>query len=135
MNLDAVAGELAAALRTIAGLNVPEWGVQRVHPPFALVAMPEQVTYDATYQRARDVIEDWPVLVLVAHPTKPEARRTVAAYADGSGPMSVKAAIEGHTYTALTAVRVASAQFDTVVYAGVDYLAAMFQLEISGEGA
>ena len=135
MNLESVAGELAAALRTIDGLNVPEWGVQRVHPPFALVPMPERVTYDNTYQRGRDVIEDWPVLVLVANPAKPEARRAVTAYADGSGPKSVKQAIESHTYTALTAVRVASVDFDVVSYAGPDYLAAMFHLEISGEGA
>lgn len=135
MNLDDVAAELGAALGTIAGLNVPEWGVQRVTPPFALIPLPEQVTYDATYGRGSDRIEDWPVLVLVAHPTKPEARRAVAEYADGSGPKSVKAAIEAHEYTACDSVTVQTAEFDVVTYAGTDYLAAMFHLDITGKGA
>ncbi|MET9303199.1 hypothetical protein ABZX66_28150 [Micromonospora aurantiaca] len=133
MDLDAVAGELGDALKTI-GLNVPEWGVQRVAPPFGLVPLPERVDFDNTYQRGRDVVPDWPLLVLLANPTKPETRRAIAEYAAGSGPKSVKAAIEDHAYTALTAVRVAWAEFDVVSYAGVDYLAGMFHLEISGEG-
>lgn len=134
MDLDAIAGELGDALETI-GLNVPEWGVQRVHPPFALIPVPERVTFDAGYGRGADQIEDWPVLVLVAHPTKPEARRAIAEFADGSGPKSVKAAVEDHEYMACDSVRVASAEFDVVSYAGTDYLAAMFHLEIMGKGA
>lgn len=134
MNLDDVADELGAALATT-GLNVPEWGVQRVSPPFALIPLPEEITYDMTYGRGGDRIEDWPVLVLLAHPTKPETRRAIAEYADGSGPKSVKAAVEAHTYTACDTVRVGRAEFDVVSYAGTDYLAAMFHLDISGKGA
>ncbi|TDB71802.1 hypothetical protein E1211_15235 [Micromonospora sp. 15K316] len=135
MNLDDVAGELGAALRTIDGLNVPEWGVDRVHPPFALIPLPDPITYDTTHGRGSDRIEDWPVLVLVAKPTQPAARRAIAEYADGSGPKSVKAAIEARTYTSCDSVRVATAEFDVVTYAGTDYLAAMFHLDITGKGA
>lgn len=135
MNLDEVAGELRTALQTIDGLNVPEWGVQRISPPAAVIALPERVDYDDTYQRGRDVIPDLLVLVLVANPAQPAARREVAGYAAGGGAQSVKAAVEAGTYTALTAVRVVWCEFDVVSYAGTDYLAAMFHLEISGEGA
>ena len=135
MNLDDVAAELATALKTIDGLRVPDWGVQKVSPPFALIPLPEQVTYDATYGRGSDRIEDWPVMVLVANPTQPQARRAVAEYAAGSGTKSVKAAVEAHTYTACDSVTVESAEFDVVSYAGTDYLAAMFHLDITGKGA
>lgn len=135
MNLDDVAAELATALGTIDGLNVPAWGVQRVTPPFALIPLPEQIAYDLTYGRGEDRIEDWPLLVLLARPTDPETRRAIAEYAAGSGPKSVKQVVEAHTFTSCSSVRVTSAEFDVVSYAGVEYLAAMFHLDIAGQGA
>ena len=135
MNVDEVAAELGAALDTIPDLNVPEWGVQRVSPPFAVVPLPERVDYDDTYQRGTDRIEDWPVMVLVPHPTKPEARRAIAPYADGSGAQSVKAAVEAYAFTACTTPRVEWSEFDVVSFAGTDYLAAIFHLNIKGPGS
>lgn len=135
MDLEAVAGELADALGVIEGLSVPEWGVQRIHPPAALITLPDRIEYDDTYQRGADRIPDWSVVVLMARPTDPGARRSIAAYAAGSGPKSVKAAIEAHTYTACGEPRVTSADFDVLTYAGTDYLAAVFHLDITGEGA
>ncbi|MGA5306515.1 hypothetical protein [Micromonospora taraxaci] len=137
MDVQIIADELSAALKTIDGLTVPEWGVQRVSPPFALIPLPdgEGITYDLTYGRGGDRIPDWPVLVLIDRPARPESRRAIAAYATGSGATSVKEAIEGHTYTACDPPRVASCEFDVVSYAGTDYLAAMFHLDISGKGA
>lgn len=130
-----MAGELADALAAIDGLNVPEWGVQRINPPAAIITLPERVEYDAAYQRGADEVPDWTVIVLVARPTDPEARRSIAGYAAGSGPKSVKQAIEAHAYTACGEPRVTSADFDVMSYAGTDYLAAIFHLAISGEGA
>ena len=135
MDVQAIADELGEALKAIAGLTVPEWGVQRVSPPFALIPLPDAVTYDLTYGRGGDRIEDWPLLVLIDRPARPESRRAIAEYAAGSGPSSVKQAIEDHTYTACDPPRVTSCEFDVVSYAGTDYLAAMFHLDISGKGA
>jgi hypothetical protein len=135
MDLEQVAANLAAALGAIEGLNVPEWGVQQIRPPAALITLPERVEYDAAYARGADHIPDWTVIVLVARPTDPEARRTIAGYAVGAGAKSVKAAIEAHTYTACDPPRVTSAEFDVLKYAGNDYLAAIFHLDISGKGA
>ena len=134
MNLDDVAEEIRAALGTIDGLSTPEWGVQRIHPPAAVIALPEEVTYDLTYGRGMDRIEDWQVLVLVANPTRPEARRQIARYADGAGAQSVKAAIEAHEYEHCDSVTVKSAAFDVVSYAGTEYLAVMFPLDVAGKG-
>lgn len=135
MNIEQVAEELRTALGTIAGLNVADWGVQRVHPPAALVSLPERVDYDQTYGRGSDQLSDVVVLVLVARPADPEARKAIAAYADGSGARSVKAAIEAGAYTSCDEVHVTSAEFDVVTYAGTEYLAAMFHLDITGKGA
>ncbi|MFJ8687194.1 hypothetical protein [Micromonospora wenchangensis] len=133
MDLEAVVDEVRAALGAIAGLSRPEWGVQRIHSPAAVISLPE-IAYDQTYGRGSDQF-DLPVLVLVARPTSPEARREIAEYAAGAGPRSVKAAVEAHQYTAADEVTVVSAEFDVVTYAGNDYLAAQFNLEIVGRGA
>jgi hypothetical protein len=136
VNLEDVAGELAAALATIEGLHVVEWGVERIPAlPAAVIALPERLDYDATYGRGSDRIPDQTVLVLKDRPATPEARRVIAEFAVGSGPKSVKAVIEGYTYAACDTPRVVWVEFDAVSYAGVEYLAAMFHLDIAGRGA
>lgn len=135
VNLNDVVNEVRQALDSIDGLSVPEWGVQLIQPPAALVALPERIDYDQTYVRGVDQITDLPVLVLVARPTEPESRRVIAAYADGSGPRSVKAAIEGRTYVSCDDVTVVWAEFEAVTYAGTEYLACVFHLDITGKGA
>ncbi|HEY9338825.1 MAG TPA: hypothetical protein VIQ79_30535 [Kribbella sp.] len=135
MNLEEVAGELTLALKTITGLRVPPWGVESISPPAAVIALPERIDYDATYGRGSDRFPDLAVIVLVGQPEQRSARKTIAAYADGSGAKSVKAKLEAYTYTSCDSVRVAWAEFDTARYAGTDYLAAIFHLDIVGKGA
>jgi hypothetical protein len=137
MNLADVAEEIRAALDTIAGLRVPEWGEQRINPPAALVMLPERISYDETYGRGCDRYPDVEVLVLVPNPTTWRAVQDLAPYADGSGSKSVKQAVEAYPYTACDpgAVRVAWCEFDVVKYADVPYLAAIFHLDITGDGA
>ncbi|MEK8107411.1 hypothetical protein NKG94_23840 [Micromonospora sp. M12] len=60
MDLADLAGELAEALGAIEGLNVPEWGVQRVASPAVVITLPERIDYDATYGRGSDHIRTWP---------------------------------------------------------------------------
>jgi hypothetical protein len=135
VNLEAVAAELSTALETITGLRVPPWGIERISPPAAVIALPERIDYDSTYGRGSDRWPDLAVIVLVGQPAARSARKAIAAYADGSGAKSVKVAIEAHTYTACDSVRVAWAEFDTAKYAGTDYLACIFHLDITGKGA
>ncbi|MEU5938641.1 hypothetical protein ABZ807_05535 [Micromonospora sp. NPDC047548] len=136
MNLEAVAVDLSTALKTITGLRVPPWGVEKITPPAAIIALPERITYDGTYGRGSDQYPDLTVVVLVGKPAERSARKAVAAYADGSGPKSVKEAIEAHTYSSCDSVRVAWAEFDEARYnAGGPYLAAIFHLDITGKGA
>lgn len=134
MNLDQVAAELTTALRTISGLRVPPWGVEKITPPAAIIALPERIDFDGTYQRGTDRYPDLPVIVLVGRPNNRTARKAIAAYAAGSGPTSVKQAIEAHTYTSCDMVHVAWAEFTDATYAGTPYLACIFHCEISGKG-
>lgn len=136
MNLEAVAGEVHTALGAITGLRRPPWGVEKITPPAAIIALPERIDYDYSgYSRGADRYPDMAVIVLVGKPEQRVSRKAIAAYADGSGPKSVKAAIEAHTYTACDSVRVAWAEFENAKYAGIDYLAAIFHLDIVGKGA
>lgn len=135
MDLEAVADELGTALKTISGLRVPPWGVEKITPPAAIIALPERIDYDGTYQRGTDRYPDVAVVVLVGKANERASRKQVAAYAAGSGAQSVKQAIEAHTYTSCDVVNVDWAEFDEAKYAGTDYLAVIFHLKISGPGS
>lgn len=135
MNLNNVADELAAALDTIAGLRVFGYPPPTVTPPAGIVSYPERVDFDATYGRGMDRIADWPLMVVVGKATDRAARERIYEYASGTGANSVKAVIEAATYTSLADVRVASVEFDVVSIAAVNYIAAIFHLEIAGGGS
>lgn len=132
MNLHSVMTELGTALTGI-GLRVHVPG-QNVSVPAAIVALPDEITYDATYGRGSDRMVI-PVVVLAGLVSDRTAVKALAAYADGSGAKSVKAALDGGTYTACDSVTVAQATFDTYSIAGTEYLAALFDVDITGSGS
>lgn len=133
MQLSAVMDELATQLETIAGLRVFAYPPDSLVPPAAVVSYPEQIDFDGTYVRGMDTMRI-PVMVLVGKTTDRATRSALSGYVDGSGASSVKAVLEGGTYTAFT-VRVASVQFDVVIIGGTGYLNAEFTLEITGSGS
>lgn len=135
VDLQAVSEELRQALGLIAGLRTPAWGVENIQAPAAIVALPESVDFDETYGRGKDRYPDLPIVVLVGKADTRAAFKNLAGYAAGSGAKSVKAALEAYPYTALESVRVTSADFDTPTYAGTEYLAVIFHLDIIGKGA
>jgi hypothetical protein len=75
-----------------------------------------------------------PVWVVVGKADARSARDTLAAYLDGAGARSVKAALDGGTYTTCDTVRVAKATVEAVSIGGTDYLAAILEVEITGQG-
>lgn len=135
MDLDEVSNEVRTALAAITGLRRPPWGAEKISAPAAIVTLPERIDFDSTYGRGKDHYPDMQVVVLVARPTSPAARRAIAKYADGSGPKSVKAAIEARTYTSCDEVHVSWCEFTDAKYNGTDYLACVFHLDIIGKGA
>jgi hypothetical protein len=134
MDLNAVADEIAAVLDTIDPLRVSAYPPGTVSPPAGIVSFPQSVTFDETYARGMDRIRDWPVVVVVGRVTERTARDRIYEYASPTGAKSVKAVLEAHTWSALDVLRVASVEFDVVDIAAVDYIAAVFHLDIAGHG-
>jgi len=135
MILSAVMDEIAGVLAGITGLRVHDHPPATVNPPAGIVSYPDRVEYDQTYGRGMDRIRDLGVVLLTGKATDRSARDTVAGWAKGSGSGSVKATLEGHTWTSCHVLVVTSCTFDVVTIAGVDYLAAIFSLDIAGQGA
>lgn len=136
MHLEDIAAEIAIPLGTLPGMRVPAWGIESVEAPAALVALPERMNYDETYGRGSDAIPDLPLVVLIGAPEDRASRKRLSAYADGTGPQSVKQVLEAYAWTTCDDVHVAYVEFDqTVSYAGVSYLAAIFHLDITGGGS
>jgi len=135
MNLADVMDEVAAQLDTIAGLRVFAFPPDSLSPPAAWLAYPSDYTFDATYGRGADEINNLGVVVVVGKVSDRSSRDQVGAYADGSGAKSVKAVVEAGTHTAFDVVRVTGVTFDVVNRGGNDYLAALFMLDIIGPGS
>jgi hypothetical protein len=76
-----------------------------------------------------------PVVVLVGKVDARTARDLAAKYLDGSGSSSVKAAVDGGTYSACDSARTLSATVGAYSVAGVTYLGVEFQVDITGQGA
>lgn len=134
MDLSDVADEIATALDTITGLRVHGHPPTTVTPPAAIVSYPARVDFDETYGRGMDRIPDWPVAVVVGKATQRTARDRIYEYAGATGAKSVKAVLEAHTWAKCSTLRVASVDFDVVSIAAVDYITAIFHLDIAGQG-
>lgn len=135
MNLGDVMTQVRAALKTIPGMRVPTGHSESLHPPAALVTFPESVEFHQTYGVGGTKITDMLVLILVPDPGSRTAMDKLLPYVAEVGASSVKAVLEGYAYTALDIMTVRSVDFETVEYAEVPYLAAMFHTEIIGKGA
>jgi hypothetical protein len=78
----------------------------------------------------------FPVWVAVGNTDARTARDALSPYLDGSGVSSVKAAIDRGTYSACDSARVVSVPNGAkpISIAGTDYLAAIFDVEVTGKG-
>lgn len=140
MDLMAVMTEVGLALAELddvrvfvvgasAEVSVPGTGAS------ALVAYPRRVAFDeAAYGRGMDTIEQ-EFMIVVPEPRKRTTAERVTAYAAGSGPKSVKAALDGYAWTACHGCRVEGVEFDTVEIKGVEYMSAVFTASLWGSGA
>lgn len=135
MNLSAVAAEVAAVLDSIPGLRAHEYPPGSASPPCAIVLNPTpgDIRYDGTMGRGMDRMT-LPVVLLAGRASERATNRAVRPFLDGSGAQSVKAALEGADYTSLHAITVTIGGVDGVSWYGVDHLAALFELDIVGQG-
>lgn len=135
MNLSEVAEEVASMLRAIDGLRVFPYPPDDITPPAAIVLNPDpgDIVYDETYGRGFDRMT-LPLIVLVSLADDRSGMEHVRPYLDGSGPKSVKQALEAGTPTSFDAVAVRTGGVDGVVWGGAQHVAALFDLDITGPG-
>jgi hypothetical protein len=126
--------QVTTQLDTIGGLRCFGYPPDSITPPAAIVTYPEEIIFDSTYNRGADTVV-LPVIVAVGKVHDRATRNLVDAYLAGSGAASIKAVIQAGTYTAFDSVRVTRAEFDIVTIGSGDYLAAVFDLDIIGDGA
>lgn len=129
-----VSDVLAELLTAVAGTGIrvpPRWGDRPAGGPMALVDLPTKVIFDAG-GRGFDRFPDVAVIVLGGSPTVPGSFREIAGYADGTGAKSVKQVLEAYPYTTCGAVRVAEATPDVVTVDGLDHLAWIFHVDVTG---
>ena len=134
MDLAAVMQAVSDRLDTIDGLRCSAFPPGTVTPPAAIVSYPESIDFDQTYRRGTDRMT-LPVVLVVGKVSDRATRNNLAPYCKGSGASSVKEVLESGTYTAFDQVVVQKIDFDTVSIADVDYMAALFTLDIAGSGA
>jgi hypothetical protein len=138
MNLGAIMDEMAARLRgapSLAGRTFA-YPPGSIKAPAAIVTYPTDYKYDLTYGRGMDRITG-EVVIVVGRPTERQTRDRITRYADGAGPESVKALLDGDAgdYVNCDSVTVSDALFDGVQIGGIDYLAVVFSVDIAGRGA
>jgi hypothetical protein len=138
MILGDIMDEMAQKLRQATSLagRTYAYPPASVKAPAAIVSYPEDYTFDATYRRGMDKMTG-EVIIVVGRPHERQSRDLLTKYVNGSGPESVKALLDGGqgSYSSCDSVRVAKAEFDVVTIGGVDYLAAVFSVDIAGRGA
>lgn len=134
MDLADVQDEIATALNRINGLRAYPWGLQRITPPTALVGWPANLEYDGTFGRGQDTVV-LPLFVLVGHIDARVSRQNLAGYIQGDGPFSVKAAIDAFEFTSCDSANCKRVRVEMVAVADVEYLSAVFEIEVCGKGA
>lgn len=128
-DLGSIMDEIGVALAAVTGLRVFDFPPKSAQPPFAFVNLPESVAYDLTYGRGFDRMT-LQVFLAVASQVDRTSRDALVAYVSGTGPLSIKAAVEGAVSKVGATVRVTQAQFATITLASGVYAGATFDLEV-----
>lgn len=136
MQIGDVMDEIAERLRLAPSLTGRTYAYPpgSVTAPAAIVSYPTGGTFDETYGRGMDRMRGV-VVVVVGRPTERQSRDLLTKYMDGSGAESVKALLDGDDYDSCDSVRVAGWDTDVYTIGATDYLTAVFDLDIAGQGA
>lgn len=133
MNLADVAQELATQLGTILKGNATPYAPDSVTPPAGYIFGPE-TEYHQSYANGLSRAQ-WAITVVVQRDPLDVAWAALAGYCSDTGATSVKACIEGGTYTAFHTIVVQRSKIGDVQLAGGTYKGAQFDIDITGSGA
>jgi hypothetical protein len=136
MNLANVMDEIADKLMQFTGVNIFPHPVDEITPPGGVLGYPERINYYETYGNGDgdDTYEDMPLWMVTDRSDMKDARDQIAKWTDRKGNSSIITFLEKQNYMSCDDVQVAEARFDIITIAGIDYMAAMFTLNVVGEG-
>lgn len=129
MDLEAVMDEVAACMRQVPGLRAHGWPVGKVTPPAAVVNYPTSADYQVDGASWRISL---PLVIAFGRPNVKQTRNKLAAYLNGSGAASVRQLVDDYAWTSCDSVTCTDADVDVVAVANVEYLAALFTLDVIG---
>lgn len=134
MDLLTVMDEVGDRLDTIDGLRVHRFPPDSLVPPAAIVAWPDTYDPHGTYNRGMSRLS-LPVVVVVGRQSDRAARENLGTYCADTGSSSVIAVLESGGWTSFDVATVRDIEFDPVRIGGQDYVAALFDVDIVGDGA
>jgi hypothetical protein len=130
--MDEVAGRVRQA-PSLAGRTYA-WPVGAITAPAAIVPYPSAGTFDESYGRGTDRVTG-ALVVAVGRPLDRSTRDRLTQYLDGAGAESIKALVDGDgDYASCDSVTVTGWETDVYAFGDVDYLVAVFALDIYGPG-
>lgn len=127
--------EVATALGGVTGLRVYPWAQKTITPPGAVLSLPDSIDYHGTYGTGQEMINDLVCVVMLGKASERAALKNLGPYVAGSGAKSVKTVLEAYAYTTCHTLTVTSVEFPEMTLAGVEYLAALFHIDIVGTAA
>lgn len=135
MNIETVAQQLADRLATIPGLagKSTPFAPDMIQPPAGYVFGPESTPHQSYANGLTRVKVS--VTVAVARAPLSVSWKALAGYVSDTGATSVKACLEGGTYTAFDTIVVTRSIVGDVTIGDVSYRGAQFDLDITGSGA
>ena len=131
MDVATIMDELATVLASITGLRVFGYPAPNVVPPAGFIGWPDEIDYDVTMARGAWSAK-FPVLIAVGKGDVRSARDAISAYVSSTGASSVRAALGSGRGAAFDSARVTSARVEPISIAGIEYLAALLDVEIMG---
>lgn len=135
MIIDEVQEEIADLVRVVVPRSYA-FAEGIISPPAAIVMLPDEYVFDRTFGRGMDSMT-MDLLVMVGKADARSSHKLVSQYASGSGLKSVKAALEHpeEQYRTFDSVTVTAVEFEVYTNNAIDYLAAVFRLSVTGQGA
>lgn len=134
-DIGALLGGLAAQLETIDGLRVREEMTGSIHPPAAVLTL-DEIEYDTTMDRGSDDVT-FNVTVFTSMASERTGQQTLFEFLKGSGPKSVRAAIDADQTlggAAMYAEVRSAGDVGIAKFADVSYYAARFVVVVGASG-
>jgi len=140
MDISDVMTELADQLARVLpedSRRVFDYPPDKIEPPAIIVGWPADGAFDSNNNRGMDSVTI-PVIVAVGKAYDRATKPLLGKYCDGSGPYSIKAVLERpdaiYQSFGKESLVVGWPDFDVLSIAGVDYMAAVFPVELKGKG-